>query len=66
MKLLSFDPNTSYRFRTLDELNAVCGIINESKSVLSTSLQYYLEKYRNVLDIPRLIKSFDIGRISSW
>jgi hypothetical protein len=60
MKLLSFDPNTSYRFRTLDELNSVCGIINESKSVLSTSLQYYLEKYRNVLDIPRLCRALAI------
>jgi hypothetical protein len=60
MKLLSFDPNTSYRFRTLDELNAVCGIINESKSILSTSLQYYLQKYRNVLDLPRLCRALAI------
>ena len=60
MKLLSFDPNTIYLFRTLDELNAVSGIINESKSILSTSLQYCLQKYRNVLDIPRLCRALAI------
>jgi hypothetical protein len=50
MKLSSFDSNTSYQFRTLDELNALSGTINESKSKLSTSLQYYLQKYRQILD----------------
>ena len=60
MKLSSFDPNTSYRFRTLDELNVMCSIINESKSKLSTSLQYYLQKYRQILDIPRLCRALAI------
>lgn len=60
MKLHSFDPNTSYRFRTLDELNVLSGIINESKSKLSTSLQYYLQKYRQILDIPRLCRALAI------
>jgi hypothetical protein len=53
MKLHSFDPNTSYCFRTLNELNAPSSTINESKSKLSTSLQFYLQKYRQILDIPR-------------
>src|ERR671938_1131752 len=60
MKLYSFDPNTSYRFRTLDELNVLSGTINESKSKLSTSLQYYLQKYRQILDIPRLCRALAI------
>lgn len=60
MKLHSFYPNTSYRFRTLDELNVLSGIINESKSKLSTSLQYYLQKYRQILDIPRLCRALAI------
>jgi hypothetical protein len=60
LKLYSFDPNTSYRFRALDELNVLCGTINKSKSKLSTSLQYYLQKYRQVLDIPRLCRALAI------
>src|ERR671939_643085 len=60
MKLRSFDPNTSYHFRTLDELNVLSSIINESKSKLSTSLQYYLQKYRQILDIPRLCRALAI------
>jgi hypothetical protein len=60
MKLYSFDPNTSYRFRTLDELNVISSTINESKSKLSTSLQYYLQKYRQILDIPRLCRALAI------
>src|ERR687886_2106833 len=60
MKLYSFDPNTSYRFRTLDELNVLSSTINESKSKLSASLQYYLQKYRQILDIPRLCRALAI------
>jgi hypothetical protein len=60
MKLYSFDPNTSYRFRTLDELNVLSSTINESKSKLSMSLQYYLQKYRQILDIPRLCRALAI------
>ena len=60
MKLYTFDPNTSYRFRTLDELNVFCGTINESKSKLSTSLQYYLQKYRQILDMPRLCRALAV------
>jgi hypothetical protein len=60
LKLYSFDPNTNYRFRALDELNVLCGTINKSKSKLSTSLQYYLQKYRQVLDIPRLCRALAI------
>jgi hypothetical protein len=60
MKLHSFDPNTSYRFRTLNELNVLSTTLNESKFKLSTSLQYYLQKYRQVLDIPRLCRALAI------
>ena len=60
MKLHSFDPNTSYRFRTLNELNVLSTTLNESKSKLSTSLQYYLQKYRQILDIPRLCRALAI------
>jgi hypothetical protein len=60
MKLHSFDPVTSYRFRTLNELNVLSSTINESKSKLSTSLQYYLKKYRQILDIPRLCRALAI------
>ena len=60
MKLHSFDPNTSYRFRTLNELNVLSSRLNESKSKLSTSLQFYLKKYRQILDIPRLCRALAI------
>ncbi len=60
MKLHSFDPNTSYRFRTLNELNVLSSTLNESKSKLSTSLQFYLRKYRQILDIPRLCRALAI------
>jgi hypothetical protein len=60
MKLHSFDPNTSYCFRTLNELNALSSTLNESKSKLSTSLQFYLQKYRQILDIPRLCRALAI------
>jgi hypothetical protein len=60
MKLHSFDPNTSYRFRTLDELNVLSSTINESKFKLNTSLQYYLQKYTQILDIPRLCRALAI------
>ena len=60
MKLHSFDPNTSYRFRTLNELNVMSTTLNESKFKLSTSLQYYLQKYRQILDIPRLCRALAI------
>src|SRR5919109_2801545 len=67
MKLHSFDPNTSYRFRTLDELNVLSSIINESKFKLSTSLQYYLQKYRQILDIPRLCRALAIpGELAAY
>ena len=60
MKLNSFDPKTSYRFRTLNELNVLSSTINESKFKLSSSLQYYLQKYRQILDIPRLCRALAI------
>ena len=60
MKLHSFDPNTSYRFRILNELNVLSSTINESKSKLSASIQYYLQKYRQILDIPRLCRALAI------
>ena len=60
MKLHSFDPNNSYRFRTLSELNVLSSTINEPKSKLSTSLQYYLQKYRQILDITRLCRALAI------
>lgn len=60
MKLHSYDLNTSYSFRTLDELNVLSSTINESKSKLSTSLQYYLQKYCEILDIPRLCRALAI------
>jgi hypothetical protein len=60
MKLHSFDPNTTFRFRTLNELNVLSTTLNESKSRLSTSLQYYLRKYRQILDIPRLCRALAI------
>jgi hypothetical protein len=60
MKLNSFDPNISFRFRTLNELDMLSNTLNESKSKLSTSLQYYLQKYRQILDIPRLCRALAI------
>lgn len=60
MKLNSFDPNISFRFRTLNELNMLSSTLNESKSKLSTSLQYYLQKYRQILDIPRLCRALAV------
>jgi hypothetical protein len=60
MKLHSFDPNIRHRFETLNELNVLSSTINESKSKLSTSLRYYLQKYRQILDIPRLCRALAI------
>jgi len=60
MKLHSFYPNTVYRFRTLNELNTLCSIINAYKSELSNSLQYYLRKYGRLLDIPRLCRALAV------
>src|SRR5919199_5460895 len=59
-KLSSFDPKVSYRSRTLDELNSLCNMLNDSKSKLSNSLQYYLQKYKQLLDIPRLCRALAI------
>src|SRR5947208_16548796 len=60
MKLHSFDPNISHRFRRLNELNVLSSTINESKSKLRTSLRYYLQKYRQILHIPRLRRALAI------
>jgi hypothetical protein len=46
-KLSSFDPNISYRSRTLDELNSLCNVLNGSKSKLSNSLQFVLKSRIN-------------------
>ena len=59
-KLYSFDPKISYRSRTLDELNSLCNVLNDSKSKLSNSLQYYLQKYKQLLDIPRLCRALAV------
>lgn len=59
-KLFSFDPKISYGSRTLDELNSLCSAINDSKFNLSSSLQYYLQKYRQILDIPRLCRALAV------
>jgi len=59
-KLFSFDPKISYRSRTLDELNSLCSVINDSKLNLSRGLQYYLRKYKELLDIPRLCRALAI------
>ena len=59
-KLSYFDPKVSYRFRTLDELNSLSDTINDSKSKLSGSLRSYLQKYRQLLDIPRLCRALAI------
>jgi hypothetical protein len=59
-KLSSFDPKISYRSRTLDELNSFCNVINDCKYKLSNCLQYYLQKYKQLLDIPRLCRALAI------
>jgi hypothetical protein len=59
-KLLSFDPSISYRPRILSELNNLCSEINDSKFKLRNSLQYYLRKYRELLDIPRLCRALAV------
>ena len=59
-KLSSFDPKVSYRSRTLDELNSLCNVLNGSKSKLSNSLQYYLQKYKQLLDISRLCRALAV------
>jgi hypothetical protein len=59
-RVISFDVKNSYRPRTLDELNSLSDVINNSKFKLSNSLQYYLQKYRQLLDIPRLCRALAI------
>jgi hypothetical protein len=64
-KISHFDPNAAYHFRKLDELNDLTDAINASKLKVSTGLQYYLQKYRNVLDIPRLCRALAVpGKIA--
>jgi hypothetical protein len=64
-KLSSFDPNIAYHFRKLDELNDLTSTINTSKLRLSSHLQYYLQKYRQVLDIARLCRALAVpGKIA--
>src|SRR6188472_2150458 len=59
-KLSSFDPKVSYRSRTLDELNSLCNVLNDCKSRLSNSLQYYLQKYSKLMDMPRLCRALAV------
>jgi len=64
-KISSFDPNSAYRFRRLDELNNLTNITNKSKFRLSSGLQYYLQKYWHELDIPRLCRALAVpGKIA--
>jgi hypothetical protein len=63
-KISRFDPNAAYHFRKLDELNDLIDAINASKFRVSSGLQYYLQKYRQVLDIPRLCRALALpGKI---
>ena len=59
-KIFSFDPKYRYRSRTLDELNNLSDTINDYKFKLSASLMYYLQKYIQLLDIPRLCRALSI------
>lgn len=64
-KISSFDPNSAYRFRRLDELNNLTDTTNKSKFRLSSGLQYYLQKYWHELDIPRLCRALAVpGKIA--
>lgn len=64
-KISCFDPNAAYHFRKLDELNGLTDAINASKFRVSSCLQYYLQKYRQVLDIPRLCRALALpGKIA--
>jgi hypothetical protein len=64
-KISRFDPNAAYHFRKLDDLNDLTDAINSSKFRVSTGLQYYLQKYRHVLDIPRLCRALAVpGKIA--
>jgi hypothetical protein len=64
-KISRFDPNTAYHFRKFDELNDLTDAISASKFRVSSSLQYYLQKYRQVLDIPRLCRALALpGKIA--
>src|SRR5713226_6413910 len=56
-KISRFDPNAAYHFRKLDELNDITDATNSSKFRVSSGLQYYLQKCRQVLDIPRLCRA---------
>ena len=48
------------RSRTLSELNNLYSEINDSKLKLRNSLQYYLQKYQELLDIPRLCRALAV------
>ncbi|HET7148158.1 MAG TPA: hypothetical protein VFI73_06610 [Candidatus Nitrosopolaris sp.] len=64
-KISRFVPNAAYRFRKLDELNDLTDAINASKFRVSSGLQYYLQKYRQLLDIPRLCRALALpGKIA--
>jgi hypothetical protein len=64
-KISRFDPNSAYHFRKLDELNDLTDAIDASKFKVSSGLQYYLQKYRQLLDIPRLCRALAVpGRIA--
>ncbi len=64
-KISRFDPNAAYHLRKLDELNDLADAINACKFRVSSGLQYYLQKYRQVLDIPRLCRALALpGKIA--
>ena len=64
-KISRFDPNAAFHFRKLDELNDLTEAINAFKFRVSSGLQYYLQKYRQVLDIPRLCRALALpGKIA--
>lgn len=46
-KLYSFNPDSAYRSRTLDELNDLTIELNEAKNKLSESIGFYLKDYES-------------------
>lgn len=56
-KLNSFKPEEAYRTRTLNELNSLVEDLNKSKENLTQSIGFYLEKYKDILDPPRLCRA---------
>lgn len=54
---LDFNSSEAYRCRSLEELDSLADMLNELKDGMSGKVAWYLERYRESFDIPRLCRA---------